>query len=147
MKRGARHAAQVAGLVRYSTGKPCSHGHMSERYTVNTLCCACAEDKQHTREYMAEWRKNNPAKLKKYARRFRLKDSYGLTLEEVDKMAESQDNKCGICGREASLVVDHDHSTGDVRGMLCHRCNHGIGHFGDDVARLVMAIAYLESKK
>ena len=51
--------------------------------------------------------------------------------------------ECVICGMEAKLVVDHDHVTGKIRGMLCNHCNRGLGHFRDDPALLEFAAQYL----
>jgi len=60
-----------------------------------------------------------------------LKVRYGLTLEDYDRMLEDQDGKCAICGDiEPSgrrLAVDHDHHTGNIRGLLCLRCNTRLG--------------------
>jgi len=50
---------------------------------------------------------------------------------------------CDICGTETPLRVDHDHSTGEIRGHLCHDCNVGIGWFRDNPARLLKAADYL----
>ena len=51
--------------------------------------------------------------------------------------------KCEICGKEARLNIDHDHSTGKYRGLLCANCNWGLGMFEDDIERLKRAIKYL----
>ena len=51
--------------------------------------------------------------------------------------------ECVICGSEGALVVDHDHVTGKVRGMLCNHCNRGLGHFRDDPVLLEFAAQYL----
>jgi hypothetical protein len=53
--------------------------------------------------------------------------------------------ECIICGdAENSLVVDHDHKTGAIRGMLCNHCNRGIGHFRDDPILMRFAATYVE---
>lgn len=74
---------------------------------------------------------------------------YGLTMEQVEERKRKRDFKCDICSQEASgtgkdaLHVDHCHETGVVRGMLCMRCNNGIGHFGDNVDLMESARRYL----
>lgn len=77
-------------------------------------------------------------------RRYHLKRTYGISLEEYERLAI---DGCHICGaREAgkkSLHVDHCHSTGQVRGILCDACNKGIGSFRDDTELLEKAISYL----
>lgn len=54
-----------------------------------------------------------------------------------------KDARCGICGATDSLKIDHSHSSGDVRGVLCHGCNIGLGNFRDDPDLLRKAIRYL----
>lgn len=65
------------------------------------------------------------------------------TPEGRQLLAQS-DGRCQMCGDEAKLCVDHDHTSGRVRGLLCHRCNIGLGYFGDDITRLEGAIEYLK---
>ena len=74
--------------------------------------------------------------------------SYGLTIPEFMALYEKQNGKCAICSEAPStkrgLHVDHCHTTGEVRGLLCHGCNVGIGALKDDAGLLRAAIAYLE---
>lgn len=69
---------------------------------------------------------------------------YGLTRPAVDAMIERQAGKCALCRTKEPTVVDHDHDTGIVRGMLCDGCNTGLGAFGDDPLMVRRALAYLE---
>ena len=75
---------------------------------------------------------------------------YGLTVKEYDSLRKEQDYKCRICSipeKEAPynrLVVDHCHTNGHVRGLLCSQCNTGLGLFKDDTDRLEAAMKYLE---
>lgn len=81
-------------------------------------------------------------------RRHSLKRRYGLDLETYNTMFEEQRGCCAICSTHQSdfnysLVVDHDHKTKEIRGLLCHHCNRGIGLLRDDPVILDRARAYL----
>lgn len=81
---------------------------------------------------------------------FRLQQRYGIDLDEYERLLASQDGGCAICGEAycqdgRKLHVDHDHSTGEVRGLLCHRCNTAIGLLKDDPNVVTKAVAYLKS--
>lgn len=81
-----------------------------------------------------------------------LNEKYNLTLEDYTNMYNKQEGKCAICkshhelltDRHSQLKVDHCHATGKVRGLLCNKCNLGLGHFLDNVDSLHSAINYLE---
>jgi hypothetical protein len=63
-------------------------------------------------------------------------------------IAQSQDHRCAVCREPVGvdrLHVDHDHATGEFRGLLCHLCNRGLGHFGDSPERLDAAAVYLRA--
>lgn len=72
---------------------------------------------------------------------------YEMTPEQFEEMSKEQDGMCLICGREVPLVVDHDHLTGKVRGLLCRTCNSGLGQFRDDRDLLRAAIEYLSATR
>lgn len=75
--------------------------------------------------------------------RWNLKTRYDMTPEDVATMLASQDNKCAICSEPLSKYrIDHDHQSGKVRGILCHRCNLLIAGIEDD-GFLARAIRYL----
>jgi len=73
---------------------------------------------------------------------------YGLEPGEYESLLQHQGGGCFICRKTpeevGTLSVDHDHALGEIRGLLCHRCNHGIGNFKDNPALLRTAILYLE---
>lgn len=70
---------------------------------------------------------------------------YGITVSERDRLYREQSGLCAICGKPYSILsVDHDHKTGLVRGLLCKRCNSGIGMLGDDLAGVEKAFLYLK---
>ena len=68
---------------------------------------------------------------------------YGLSRERFLALLGECGGVCPICGAGDASHVDHDHATGAVRGLLCHRCNVGLGFFQDDKSNLASAIAYL----
>lgn len=78
---------------------------------------------------------------------------YGITLDEYERMVETQGGRCAICGERpdpagvkaaSRLHLDHDHVTGRNRGLLCVRCNPGVGYFRDDPALLRAAADYID---
>jgi hypothetical protein len=69
----------------------------------------------------------------------------GLPDHEYNQMVTNQDDKCAICKSVTKLVVDHCHTSGDIRGLLCGPCNRGIGMFRDSTENLEEAIRYLRS--
>lgn len=95
-----------------------------------------------------EWRTANPEKMRRYRLRSHFKKNFGITLEQYDLIWEQQGKKCAICGVGDSFKdkfhLDHDHSTNVIRGILCARCNHGLGHFKDDASILHKAATYLD---
>lgn len=114
------------------------------------------------KEYLRNWVRNNPEKVRAKAARYRDKPGnreaanskrrhkiYGLTEEEFLLMKSSQNGSCAICGSsqeqglKRELDVDHCHSTGEIRGLLCNNCNRGIGHLQDDPDILLRAYEYL----
>lgn len=78
-----------------------------------------------------------------------LKYKYGLLKNEYFNMLEKQNGKCAICLEISNvrLSVDHCHKTLKVRGLLCHKCNRGLGSFNDDISKMKNAIRYLNKNK
>lgn len=122
---------------------------MLDRYTDGYYWC-CSQcfktiewkyDKSH--QFNRKMRRRD-----KLARRFiAVKQTYGLSeTEYVDKINDQQ-NKCAICRSKDEgkvLCVDHDHKTNKVRGLLCGRCNVGLGNLKDSIQILQSAIEYLQ---
>ena len=97
-----------------------------------------------------EWITRNVVAGQTFQRRYQLKKLYGLSLQQYDTMLESQDGKCAICKevpKAKNLCIDHDHDTGTNRGLLCNKCNRGIGYLGDNIQLLKQSIQYLEHYK
>lgn len=73
---------------------------------------------------------------------------YGISPEQYFELYQQQEGKCKICGEELNedeyLCIDHDKETGEIRGLLCKKCNLGLGHFKDSPDNLRKAAEYLE---
>jgi hypothetical protein len=80
-------------------------------------------------------------------RRDYLAKSYGLRADDVAGLLSQQQGVCLICLRRPAVHVDHDHETGEVRGMLCFRCNTALGQFDDDARRLQRAADYVQGRR
>jgi hypothetical protein len=118
----------------YYDGKPCRKCNNTKRYKSTRTCIVCAKVYNGKTQY-------------KSRRKYALKKKYNITLEEYNSMAHSQENKCAICGDiSGKLCVDHDHKTGEVRGLLCTNCNTSLGKFKDSIEILKNAISYLTPK-
>jgi hypothetical protein len=68
---------------------------------------------------------------------------YGIGADDFDQLVNQQGGVCPLCGRENPEHMDHDHETGQVRGVLCFNCNGGLGQFRDSIDALENAVSYL----
>jgi hypothetical protein len=104
------------------------------------------------------WQRANPDRVKAWARKSRgkrlkklreihLRNKFGLTPVEFDTLLAAQDGACALCDAPPtsgiSLHVDHDHGTGEIRGLLCMRCNNALGLFREDPDLLRRAARYV----
>jgi Recombination endonuclease VII len=133
--KACTHCKEVKSLDEYHRAAKASDGRAS-------WCKPCANSIYRERRK----RSYDPADKK----RWQLKTRYGLTSDDVVAMREKQDGKCGICrvplGEDVRPCIDHSHTTGAVRGILCHKCNIKL-HSVEDGGYLSKALAYLESYK
>jgi len=113
-------------------------------------------DKQKT--YHKAWREANKDKLKSYRKNADLKKEYGISLDTYNEMLLDQEGLCAICkepetqecyrtGVTYNLAVDHCHTSGKIRKLLCSRCNRTLGMVNDNISLLENMIAYLEKYK
>jgi hypothetical protein len=95
----------------------------------------------------AEYRKDHKLDERQQNVFYQKKNKYGLTKEQYLELFVKQDNKCSICKEEfreeLKAMVDHDHLTNKIRGLLCSKCNSGLGMFRDNKDILLSAINYL----
>jgi len=121
------------GLQTYC--KPCTSKNSSESHKRN---------KERYNTYQRKWRSENPEAHAMAAKYSKVKIKYGLSREEYDKLMEQ--THCQICEadlQERKAHLDHCHTTGKIRGVLCGACNIGLGHFRDNPEFLRRAADYL----
>ena len=108
------------------------------------FCTKCNQEKQDNEFYKGQ------QYCKECIRKATLRKKYGITAVTYNKMYDAQKGKCFICGTKAErnkLAVDHEHSTGKIRKLLCHHCNVLLGHAKEDIEILTKAISYLMEHK
>ena len=130
------------------TGNQCQKCAQTLRYQNNGRCVACT--KQH------ESKRNAKPERKQAARKRQLKTRYGLNESDYNRLLVVQSTTCAICDRtlpttlitgKRGVAVDHDHTTGKVRGLLCSSCNNMLGHAKDNINTLLNAVTYLQAAR
>ncbi len=110
--------------------------------------------RSHCKTCRKLYKTNNKIEISYYNKVYRfnrLIKEFSITKDDYNKLFEEQKGNCAICGRHQSefkmaLSIDHDHTTGRIRGLLCHICNTGLGMFKDQKDLLEKAIKYLEGE-
>ena len=124
--------------------KECTARHMKEyRNRPENL----ERKRRHSRDYYRrpDVRERVLAASKRRRRSDYLRHKFGITQSDISEMAARQGWRCAICLRpfRETPNVDHDHATGQIRGLLCNSCNLGLGKFKDDPCSLDRAVEYL----
>ena len=96
----------------------------------------------------AKWNRENKERRQIIVQKNNYKKRYGLSVEQKQELINKQDSKCAICTNDLKdthdVCVDHNHVTGAIRGILCRKCNLGIGHLKDSIEILKSAQKYLQ---
>lgn len=124
-----------------------SHGNHTCRDGKNPRCKDCLRPsrKRHRQ------RVQKTERYRRWHRNYLLKKKYGITAADFDRLLAAQGGRCAIRGTDRPggrhkdrFLVDHNHITGAVRGLLCNMCNRGLGYLiGDDESRIARVIAHL----
>lgn len=124
--------------------KPCkSCGFDFTPYHPKTKYCCDTCRSEASNKQSRDFRKR---KSSEYIKDQNLRYNYGITFEDYSRMVTLAEGKCQVCLQKKRLVVDHCHTTGIVRGLLCHSCNVGIGLLGDNEGGLEKALSYLKKE-
>lgn len=142
--------------------KTCSHCRESKvssefyqdktkKHGLSSRCKPCARRQasdwalkhpEERRRIMRSWRGRTDVQV--HNRKIWIKRKYDLTVDDIEQLFVAQAGACAVC--ECALTkyhIDHDHASGDIRGLLCRNCNLGLGFFRDSVPNLAAAIQYL----
>jgi hypothetical protein len=96
----------------------------------------------------AKWNIENKERRRIIIQKNNYKKRYGLSIEQKQELVDKQNSKCAICNNDLKdahdVCVDHNHITNKIRGILCRKCNLGIGHLNDSTQILKSAILYLD---
>jgi hypothetical protein len=137
----------MADIVPYKakTCRVCNNERSPDQFYKNEHSSRCKACEQSRKRYERRVRSHGEIDRRRW-----LKRNYGITPEQFASMEAGQGGKCAICGaggfvKKGKLCVDHNHDTMKIRGLLCHSCNMGIGHFKDDISLLENAIKYLKN--
>lgn len=125
----------------YYDGSKCKKCGSRERYVASANCRSCHNTGRHAQLKARAYQNNKDAYKDKF-----LKRKYGIGLLEFYVLSELQNHSCLICREtptDRALDVDHCHTTGEVRGLLCSACNTGLGLFKDNPDSLITALEYL----
>jgi hypothetical protein len=108
--------------------KPISDFHKNKKKYLSSVCINCSKERS-----------------KAYHKSYYKYEKYGITKEEFDRIQTAQLGECAICNKPIFQEghIDHCHATGKVRGILCGKCNKGLGLFDDNINYLTNAIKYL----
>src|ERR1700682_3605555 len=132
--RAAISAPAVADGLKWCSGcrgaKPATPEHFNRRARsrdgLHGWCKSCMNGRERPRAW------HQTERGREHMRNARLRSRYGITLEDYEAMLAAQDGRCAICRqppKKNRLHVDHDHMTGEVRGLLCGPCNRGLSYF------------------
>lgn len=138
-----------------------SKSNYTSKYWYSNRCIVCQnkwvmnkrnnlplKDKEKLQKSSRDWKSKNKEEVSFRTFLYRMKKKYGLTKEDYQNMLKDQNFRCKICTKtifefKSRFVVDHDHRTGKVRGLLCNKCNAGLGMFQDNIFILEYARQYL----
>jgi hypothetical protein len=115
-------------------------------------------EKYNSSEYQKNYRDNHKEQSQKYHTEWHLKKKYNLSLTQYNKMLEEQNGVCAICGNKETvkdkrtnvirkLSVDHNHTTGKIRDLLCDSCNNLLGQIKENINICYLLIDYLNKHK
>lgn len=113
--------------------------HKTSRYGRANVCKTCSSEESSKYDSYKNWYKSKDNRLRK---------RYGISEDDFKQILAEQQHSCAICktievGHHGTLCVDHNHETGEVRGLLCHSCNSALGLFKDNPDNLIEGFKYL----
>lgn len=159
MSAPVKHGQRICQKCKESKPLLKFHNDKSDKLGKHRRCKECmkgyrqnfnAQQMRVRKDTAKKWYEENKKRCLSSGRNNWLKRKYGITTAEYNTLLEKQGRRCAICersdtdrNRQRYFPVDHDHSTGVIRGILCDQCNKGLGHFKDNPIFLRKAISYV----
>lgn len=148
---GLRGKCKLCWNTQKSKWRRCDSSRLAKQqkyYAQNADRICVAANERQSKQYASS------PEFRNKIRERNLRRTYGLSIAAYDSMLESQGFACSVCKstnsgcpRKLNFSVDHCHQTGKTRGLLCHKCNVGLGAFRDNTGHLFEAIKYLVKHK
>lgn len=151
-KRCPSCGAVKAVTLFYRKNTRTARGWSWDSHCIDCRRAACrnygAASKEARNARLRQWRRKNPEAASQGDQRARLKRKYGVTPEQVEQMRAAQRGCCAICGRQTSrLFVDHCHTRGHVRALLCQTCNTFLGWYEKKADTILKFQRYVEEHR
>jgi len=120
------------------TQKECNAEEIAQKNGQKTI-------QKKKRKHSLDWKKRNIESVREKGFAYHIEKTYGLSVDQYNKMLKNQNGVCAICKKNKKLWIDHNHSTGEVRGLLCPSCNSLIGYLETYADLLDNAKQYLSN--
>lgn len=117
------------------------HNHYKDGH--HSICRLCVNEKQRQRYIKDRVSILKKQKIHRIKTKSPQRRAYRLSLNEINALYEKFNHRCAICADTDNLVIDHNHVSNKIRGVLCNRCNLGIGFLKENINNLLSAIKYL----
>lgn len=129
----------------YKPSAFCTNCHTELREGRRIRCHRCHLN--YRNQLLRAWINRNKSHTKLLKKDINLKKNYNFTLHEYNELLKKQNGVCAICLQPSTRFhLDHNHTTGQVRAVLCNNCNVGLGYFKENITYLQAAITFVQER-
>lgn len=141
-------AAQKAAKERWLKANPTYHREWYQKHKDEQKAYR-ARNRERRAEVHRQWKRRNPERIRRLLRNRDLRRAYGISVDKFEEMLKAQSGNCALCFEPLlqDKNLDHDHKTGEIRGILHGRCNRLLAFAQDSISKLNAAIKYLDKHR